>query len=233
MQAEEFLKKVRLRSGLENNEKARQVTDAVFQVLRARISHAGGDNVAQQFPKEIRNLWESGPLEHVLRSFTGVEHMNLGKFLGHVQNLAHFADAAEAEVATRAVFMTLREQITHGAEEAISNQLPEDIREFWWMSSPPKEEKEQPEGRYGSEEIGPAATSVFRSDEQISHDIQGMLEVSDEVDADKIDIHVRQGMVTLRGVVVTSDEWEAAERLAKRALGVVEVHNELTVVESL
>lgn len=232
MQTEEFLKKVRIRAGLKDNEEARRATDAVFGALKARISHGGGHNVADQFPKELKKLWESGIVEHIVDSLAGVEHMNLNRFLARVQDAAHLANTDEAEGVTRAVFMTMYEQISPGAVSAISHQLPEDIRALW-QTSRPAEEMVGEEGKYGSEAIGPAAASVFRSDEQLERDIEELLEVSDEVDAEKIDVHVQQGAVTLRGVVRTSAEWEAAGRVAFKALGTKEVHNELTVIEAM
>ncbi len=141
MQTEEFLRKVRIRAGLSDNEKARQVIHAVFGALRARISHGGGDNIADQFPKELKELWESGVGQHIARSLVGVDRMDLSEFLSRVQNTAHLADIVEAEVAARAVFMTLHEQISSGARHSLENQLPEDLREFWRLSTPPAEEK--------------------------------------------------------------------------------------------
>ncbi|MBI2842309.1 MAG: DUF2267 domain-containing protein [Armatimonadetes bacterium] len=231
MQPEEFLKKVRQRSGLDTNEEARRAVDAVFGALRARISHGGGDNVADQLPKELRELWESGLVEHLMRSITGVERMDLHEFLARVQNAAHLANIDHAEAVTRAVFMTMREQITHGAQQAIANQLPEDIRAIWLASAP--EAGAPPSGLYGTERIGPAAASVYRTDDQIAEDVRELLETSDEIDEERIDVHVQQGKVTLRGVVRTSGEWEAAGRVAAQTLGAREIENELTVVEEL
>ncbi len=131
MQAEEFLKKVRVRAGLDNMDDARRATRAVFDTLRARISHAGGDNVAAQLPRELQQLWEAGLLEHILRSISGVERMDMGAFLARVAKEADLTDIHESETVTRAVFMTLQEQITPGAAHAIEHQLPPDILEFW------------------------------------------------------------------------------------------------------
>lgn len=229
MQTDEFLKKVRLRAGLEDNERAREVTDAVFAALRARISHAGGDNIAEQFPREIRDLWESGLAEHVARSLTGVDRMDLSEFKGRVQNKAHLANADQAEAVIRAVFMTMKEQLTRGAQQSIEHQLPDDIRTLWQTSNAPAEEREaQPSGEYGT-----AAAGLHRSDDQLTKDIAKALETDDEIDEDRINIHVQQGSVTLRGVVKTSQEWEAAGRAASHTLGVREVRNELTVVEAM
>lgn len=233
MQTDKFLKKVRIRAGFEDNERARQVTEAVFTALRARISHAGGDNIAEQFPKDIRDLWESGLIDHIARGLKGIDRMDLGEFLGRVQNKAHLANADEAEAVIRAVFMTMKEQLSQGAQQAIEHQLPQDIRSLWQHSNAPAEEKAQPSGRYGTEQVGPAPVSLFRSDDQLTEDIKMALEENDEVDEDRINVHVQQGLVTLRGIVKTSEEWEAAEQAASHILGVQQVKNELTIVEAL
>ncbi|MEN6520409.1 MAG: DUF2267 domain-containing protein [Armatimonadota bacterium] len=227
MQTDEFLKKVRLRAGLEDNERARQAIDAVFGALRARISHAGGDNAAEQLPKEIRELWESGLAEHVTRSFTGVDRMALNEFLGRVQSRARLANADHAEAVVRAVFMTMKEQLTRGAQQSIEHQLPDDIRVLWQTSNAPAEAKEAQPSR-----VEPAA-GLFRSDDQLTEDIIKALEIDDEIEDDRINVHVQQGSVTLRGIVRTSREWEAANRAASQTLGVREVRNELTILESM
>ncbi|MEN6371334.1 MAG: DUF2267 domain-containing protein [Armatimonadota bacterium] len=225
MQTDEFLKKVRLRAGLEDNERARQATDAVFGALRARISHAGGDNAAEQLPKEIRELWEKGLAEHVTRSFVGVDRMDLSEFLGRVQARAHLANADHAEAVVRAVFMTMKEQLTRGAQYSIEHQLPDDLRALWQTSNPPSEVKE------GISRAEPAA-GILRSDDQLTDDIIKALETDDEIEEERINVHVQQGSVTLRGIVRTSHEWEAANRAASQTLGVREVRNELTIMES-
>ncbi|MCE5198809.1 DUF2267 domain-containing protein [bacterium] len=134
MQAEEFLRKVQDRAGLPedpNHGPARRATEAVFETLRARISHQGGDNVAAQLPKELKDMWESGLLEHIQRAISGFERMDLGVFVARVSEKTNIDDMQKVENVTRAVFATLQEQITPGAREAVSHQLPPDLREFW------------------------------------------------------------------------------------------------------
>lgn len=231
MTSSEFLKKVRTRAGLHDDEEARCVTDVVLAALRIRISHDGGDNMAEQLPREIKDLWESGLAEHIARGLVGVDRMDLSQFFSRIQNGAHLSNVDEAEDVARAVFSTLREQISHGSRQAIGLQLPEDIREFWASSAAPEERVSPPAGAYGSEEIGPSAVSVQRSDEQLAEEVEDLLESSDELDSEKIDVHVMQGMVTLRGVVRSSHQWEHAQKIASEALGVTNVRNELTIVE--
>lgn len=143
MESEQFLKKVRERGGLKNTDQARQAVKAVFDALRTRISHRSGDNVAAQLPLEIKQLWESGPQDHVAREMGGFERMNLQEFLDRIQNAPGVKDEVRASVVTRAVFSTMREQITEGAARSVESELPDDIRNFWQSSTPPPEPSEE------------------------------------------------------------------------------------------
>ncbi|MCE5321867.1 DUF2267 domain-containing protein [bacterium] len=134
MQTEEFLKKVKQRAGLIDNNSAKRASEAVFETLRARISHEGGDNVAAQLPKELKDLWESNVFEHVQRKVMGGERFDLGGFLASVAQKLGLDDISQAETVTKAVFMSMHEQITQGAAQSISHQLPQDIRIFWESS---------------------------------------------------------------------------------------------------
>lgn len=258
METGEFIKKVRVRAGLPDNIEAGEAIDAVFDALRARISHEAGDNIAAQLPRNIKLMWESGFMEHMARSVGGFERMDLNEFLKKIQNSAHLPNRQLAEDVTHAVFATMREQITHGADKIVQSQLPPDIREFWMSSNPPKPVKEEslptsttimgdkertvsdiepaqsitePPGRYDSRKIGPSAASIYRSDKQIENEIMQLLGSSDEIDADGINLEVHAGKVILHGTVKSAEERYLALRIASEALGTTEVDNELIILE--
>lgn len=325
MQTEEFIKKVRVRAGLDDNEQAKKSIDSVFDALRARISHEGGDNVASQLPKELKEMWEAGLMEHLKRAVTGFERMDLGGFLAKVADEAGLQDIGQSETVTRAVFRTLQEQITPGASKAIENQLPPDIRDFWVSSAPQAEETtetptvfvteevrtemliigmpgsmteydeesevaesnlrpdmpsgydvdmtiamteaqvrdmtqkgQEPYGAQrlgevteGSKEVqppsvdriqmttppqsrgtaGPGSEIYYRSDPQLSQEIEHMLDEDEDLKAENIDVFVQAGNVTLRGKVKSNNQRESAGRVAAKALGVGEIRNELIVME--
>lgn len=318
MQAEEFVKRVRMRAGYKDNEQAQNGIDAVFGALRARISHEGGDNIAEQLPKELKDMWESGTVKHILREFTGFERMDLGGFLAKVAKDAGFDDVRQSEVLTCAVFKTMRDQLTPGAQGTISAELPPDIREFWesctsvetetetgpleveapvsgcmecvvssetellrpeeeagarpWgpetdvptgadvemviaqteaqvrdmkkeeRSKQVHEEKVQPPaaervievpppGKHGTGVTGPGDETFYRSDEQLTEEIEDLLEESGELDPMNIDVYVQAGNVTLRGTVKSEEEREAASRAVTKALAVGEIRNELLIEE--
>lgn len=136
MQAGEFVKKVRERAGLENNESAMAVIDGFFATLRARITHESGDNIAEQLPQDLQGHWEKGFIDHIKRKFSGTERMDLPEFIQRVQQEAKLGATCNAEHVTRSVIITFREAISPGADHTIVSQLPEDIRNFWLSSVP-------------------------------------------------------------------------------------------------
>ncbi len=256
MHEEEFLSKIKQRAGLKDLDEARRDTEAVFETLRARISHEGGDNVAEQFPLELKRLWESGLLEHVAGSVTGFERYDLGAFLANVAQRLGVQDVREAEMITIAVFAALKDQITPGASHAIESQLPEDIRTFWKNAEPevlsrqtgPPFEMEAPvlsgeellppaaermniapppEERADAE--GPGSATHYRSDNQLTQEIEELLGSSDELDAERINVFVQAGNVTLKGHVKTPKERDTAAKTAARALGIGDIWNEIIV----
>ncbi|MCX6343782.1 MAG: DUF2267 domain-containing protein [Armatimonadetes bacterium] len=261
MQYDEFLKQVRLRGGLHNNDEARSAIRAVFETLKRRIVHDTGDNIKAQLPHDIQPLWESGFIEHISVKAGGTERMDLTAFLGRVADRLETNDFARVEIITRAVFTTLRQAITPGAQESVERELPEDLRGFWLACQPPempqeahaprqhtqKEEESYlhaevhppseerlevipPPGLHKPEE-GPGSTTHYRLDPQLEQEIKELLDKSDEVEADKIDIFVQAGNVTLRGTVKTDDQRQTAGHIAAKALGVGDILNELSVEE--
>lgn len=310
MQTEEFLKRVQVRACLENQDQARLATEIVFDTMRARISHAGGDNVAAQLPKELKDMWESGTLEHLLRSIRGAEHLTLDEFLGRIADKTH-TDRRCAETITCGVFTTMREQITEGADHAVQNQLPNDIKDFWLSCTPkageeaggavaerpasheaeaeiirilvskeeypepmgvetgqpmgmqeemiealteaqvremrgettmhkPEEEEGHeppaaervemvaPPGKHDATE-GPGSETHYRSDVELTQEIESMLNESEELDAEHIDVFVQAGNVILRGHVMSDQARDMASHITAKALGVGDIRNELEI----
>lgn len=316
MQAEEFVRRVRVRAGFRDNEQTQHGIDAVFRELRTRVSRDDGDTVAAQLPEGVKDMWESGTLEHLLREFTSVERTDLNNFLERVSERAHLDDTHHAKILTCAVFTTLREQITPGVQQAVSIQLPHDIREFFEtcttvevetetgpleMEAPvsgcmecvvaseseilrPEEEagarpwgpetdvptgadvemviaqmeasvrdmkKEEhpkfehemevqppaaervvevpPPGKRETGVTGPADENYYRLDDDLTKEIEDLLESSDQLDPKHIDVYVQAGNVTLRGTVKSEEQREAANRLVAKALAVGEIRNELVI----
>lgn len=208
---EEFLNKVEDKLHLEDIYRARVVTQAVFMTLQEAITPGAADKISQGLPRDLRELWEnSKPAEHpsetpqherMLREQAGVEPQ--GAWTGETQPQR---PALEEEY-----------ELPEGPElESIAGE---------------PQPKPPPEGEYGSEEIGPAAASVYRSDDQLKSEIIELLDANDELDASSINVEVHAGKVTLRGVVQTPDQRNIAEHVASDALGTVEIIDELHILE--
>ena len=261
MDAEEFWKRVSVRSGVHGRDHVISATGAVFKALRARISHETGEHIGAQFPTDVKELWEVSAPEGEAE----FERMNLEQFLDRVGHDLSGLGEIDARQVVIAVFTAIREQLTPGAARKIASELPGDIRELWERSMPgetPIEspasrayvaesatEKQRPslpehsEGReepvaadrreelqqaeYDSRRIGPSAASVHRSDDQIRAEIERLLEASDELNANEIDVEVHAGRVVLCGEVRGANERQVAVRIAREALGTTEVSDRL------
>lgn len=68
-----------------------------------------------------------------------------------------------------------------------------------------------------------------RADQDIEHDVRQALRNDIRVDAEKIDVKVSGGVVTVRGLVPTGYERRLAEEVACRMKGVRQIRNELQV----
>ncbi len=68
-----------------------------------------------------------------------------------------------------------------------------------------------------------------RSDERIREDVSELLTQHGEVDASDVEVHVREGEVTLRGSVDSRYARRLAEDLADSVRGVRDLHNELRI----
>jgi hypothetical protein len=89
------------------------------------------------------------------------------------------------------------------------------------------------EGRWGQSESqqqrGRAPKGWKRSDDRIKDDICETLEYRTNINAEDIDIQVKDGEVTLSGTVRSRQEKRQIEDTVEQAMGVKEVHNQLRV----
>lgn len=153
MESEEFFKRISVRSGIHGRDAVRDATGAVFEVLRARISRGLGDNIAAQLPAEVKQMWESGALEHLVRGIGGFRRMDLEEFIVRVQDSLDL-EMEDAELLTMAVFKTLQEQVTPGASKKIEETLPDDLAAFWRNCRPHAPVTQTPRGeRQEAEEM--------------------------------------------------------------------------------
>ncbi len=83
--------------------------------------------------------------------------------------------------------------------------------------------------RIGSDLIGPAQASLFRTDDEIKNDVLELIEVNDVIESKGVDVAVSNGIVTLSGRVNNSDAWDEAANAARTVLGVTDVINRLEI----
>lgn len=81
--------------------------------------------------------------------------------------------------------------------------------------------------------IGKGPKGWKRSDERIVDDVCEILERNPMIDASNIEVAVKEGLVTLSGMVEDRRQKRLAEDLIESLSGVRDVHNELTVNKSL
>lgn len=135
MLLEEFLKKVRINAGLTSDEDTRKAVGAVFDTLKIRLTMESERCVAFHLPAELKEIWNSGLLESLQRSFCGVEHMDKKTFCAKIAKKAGEDDPKRGETLACIVFACLNEMITNDDVKSIRQHLPADIRELWETSA--------------------------------------------------------------------------------------------------
>ena len=140
MTTDEFLTRVKDRAGLVDLHDAQRACEVVFQILRALLAHSTGDRIAGELPIELKKLWESGIVDHVIRSMSGVEKMNMLKFLDRVREDARLHTRDQAVIVAQAVLATLNEQLSHAVKKDMVREFPNDVHEFWKSSFSVEEE---------------------------------------------------------------------------------------------
>ncbi len=87
-------------------------------------------------------------------------------------------------------------------------------------------------GDRGPNHRGKGPKGYTRSDERLKEMVCEALADHHEVDASDIEVSVKDGEVTLTGIVDTRDTKRLAERVVEHVGGVVDVHNQLRLKKS-
>jgi uncharacterized protein (DUF2267 family) len=111
--------------------RATDVTFAVFQELRDRLTPEEADDVAAQLPTPLKRLWEVRE-----RPDREVRRTHKAEFLADVRAQVGLADDASAERAVRAVFTVLQRALgsrtgREGEAGDVLSQLPMDLKVLW------------------------------------------------------------------------------------------------------
>lgn len=133
MDKREFLLQVREKAELKNIEEAEKASKAVMHALHERLTPEEAHDLESQFSMGQKELWEENEDRQMLERLhlikRGVTKMNKREFLTRVQRETR--DIQDAETISKAVFSTIKEQISKGEVDDVAAQLPEDLRELW------------------------------------------------------------------------------------------------------
>lgn len=132
MHKKEFLERVQAATGIAEAEKVEKVTTVVLNSLRSRITRDEADDVSAQLPEDLKEMWGSG-IKAFLTSMMGPSKLDEAEFMDRVARNADL-DPKMAEQSVRAVFHTLKDQISQGESEDVAAQLPKKLKVLWLES---------------------------------------------------------------------------------------------------
>lgn len=116
MKSDQFIAHVRRRGEYRDQAEAKEVAEAVLDVLGGRITSGEAKDLASQLPKPVdRPLWE--------RSTEGCESFGVSEFLRRVAERTG-ARPRTAEWDASAVLSTLAEAVSGGETNQLISQLP-------------------------------------------------------------------------------------------------------------
>ena len=134
MNNDEFIKRVMELSDIQDKHIAERGVQIVFSLLRHRLLPDESSNVADQLPHDLKRIWSNDVWATNFFALSGkrLKYRHRIELMSLVENeILREKLPLHAENLTRAVFHTLKEQITPGESEDISAQLPEEIRDFF------------------------------------------------------------------------------------------------------
>ena len=214
-----FLARVAQKASLNDVQAAETLTFAVFATIREQVTPGAAESIEHQLPQDIRDMWASAhvkstemPTESVPNEL--VEEQVWG-------SKTEMPSGYDVEMKIAHTEAQIREMRGHTeAEHEMKHEVHTPAEERVEMVAPP--------GAHDAT-TGPASDVFYRSDPQLTQEIMEMLEESDELEAESINVFVQAGNVTLRGHVKSSEQREVANHIASKALGVGEIRNELVV----
>jgi uncharacterized protein (DUF2267 family) len=131
MKSDEFLKRVKERTGLKNKATTR-ATEATLQTLAEHLAGREAEHVAAQLPRRIAGLMAKDDPEQA-------EGFSFEEFVGRVAAREEVS-RSEAIDHARAVMMTLYEAASEGELKDMRAQLPEEFDQLFFEVTPGEEE---------------------------------------------------------------------------------------------
>lgn len=212
---------------------AERVSRAVITTLRQSITPGAQDEVLYELPEDLREFWKSAtPPEMPMEA----EEARRKAREQHIQEGPPFEMEAPVEEEAGAASWAGSGTCEPCAEEPGLEEVTEidviDMRSKHEVR-PPSEERMEivPPPGMRDPNAGPGSATHYRSDPQLEEEIRQMLEESDELEADNIDVQVLAGNITLRGHVKSEERRDQVGHVAAKALGVGDILNEIVVEE--
>jgi uncharacterized protein (DUF2267 family) len=135
MNKAEFIYKIQELTALPTVEMAQDASMIVLSLLSHRLTPEESNDVAAQLPKDLRQLWNSDTWITNFLALSGQKQLRYRKKEELYAQIRNEIDKRQLPVGpeqiARAVFHTLKEQISEGEVADIAAQLPEDIEQLW------------------------------------------------------------------------------------------------------
>jgi len=216
-----FLARVAQKAGLLDVNAAEMLTSAVFITIREQVTPGAAESIEHQLPPDIRDLWNNptktiefeAKVEHISDELAEEQVWGSKTDMPSGPDVDMIIAETEAQVRDMRARTEAKHKMEHDEVHLPAEERVEIVE--------PTEERESTEG--------PGNEAFYRSDPQLMQEITEMLEESDELEAQSINVFVQAGNVILRGHVKSDEQRNAANHVASKALGVGEIRNELIV----
>lgn len=114
-----------------SNEDAIRISTAVLLTLRSQLSVVEIYDIYETLPEDIDVLWEGSLLQRIMSRLQSLREMDKDDFIEQVREAADIKTTKEAEQATEAVFLALKEAIPDREVDHITDDLPDDLSDLW------------------------------------------------------------------------------------------------------
>jgi uncharacterized protein (DUF2267 family) len=226
---------------------AERITRAVITTLRQSITPGAQEEVERELPEDLREFWRSClppemPMEADEARRYAREERQMREQEGPPFEMGAPVPSTPEEEAGVGPWVgagtcqpCAEEPGLEEVTEIEVTEMRQEVQRAEHEVHPPAEERMEvvppPEERVPTA-AGPGSVTHYRSDPQLEQEIRQMLEESNRVEAEKIDVFVQAGNVTLRGHAKNQEERDQAGHIAAKALGVGDILNEITVEDT-
>lgn len=130
----EFIHRVQALAGIAERDRAERATGAVLSTLCGRITRDEARDLAAQLPNGIDSLCTGSVLKEIMARVSGPNRLDGEAFIAKVAQEGKLDTIQEAQQVTTAVFKTIKEQVTKGEVDDVTDQLPRQLKVMWLES---------------------------------------------------------------------------------------------------